>query len=82
MTYFFRNHPTKLLKTQERCPESDKTIPISDTFWSLSILGGCNLLLSEEGHQFIEKIGRFGGLLSVISDFPAHLDGMAPALGG
>jgi hypothetical protein len=28
---FFKNKPTKLLKTQARCPESDKTIPISNT---------------------------------------------------
>ncbi len=26
----FKINPTKLLKTQVRCPESDKTIPISD----------------------------------------------------
>jgi len=26
-----KNNPTKLLKTQGRCPESNKTIPISDT---------------------------------------------------
>ncbi len=29
---FLQNKPTKLLKRQGRCPESDKTIPISDTF--------------------------------------------------
>ena len=27
----FKNKAVKLLKTQARCPESDKTIPISDT---------------------------------------------------
>ena len=26
--FFFKNNPTKLLKTNARCPESDKTIPI------------------------------------------------------
>ena len=31
MAHFSKNNPTKLLKIQGRCPESDKTIPISDT---------------------------------------------------
>ncbi len=37
--FFFENKPTKLLKTQGRCPESDKTIPISDTFTRWEIPG-------------------------------------------
>jgi hypothetical protein len=31
--FFMRSKPTKLLKTLERCPESDKTIPNSDTLY-------------------------------------------------
>ena len=30
-TFFWQNKPSKLLKTNARCPKSDKTIPISDT---------------------------------------------------
>ncbi len=36
---FLKNNPTKLLKTQGVCPESDKTIPISDTFMRRGNIG-------------------------------------------
>jgi hypothetical protein len=35
---FSKNNPTKLLKTQDRCPETNKTIPISDTVGATEIL--------------------------------------------
>ena len=40
-----KNNPTKLLKTQGICPESDKTIPISDTY------GGIRLRVAKGGED-------------------------------
>jgi hypothetical protein len=44
-TFFLKNNPTKLLKTQGGVPKSDKTIPISDTFGGITFrvaMGGEN----------------------------------------
>ena len=39
---FFERQSHQIVENTRQCPESDKTIPISDTFGSLSTLGGCN----------------------------------------
>ncbi len=72
---FFENNPTKLLKTQGRCPESDKTIPISDTFVPWGICPSAAM-----PHPTTAKIGRHkqdrqapcGELLHTFSGPEAH----------